>query len=118
MLDFKQFITNAGAFLSNGNDYDSVTKQLRLPDTTADIPTISTNKPVKIFKIKRTGKTYEICAENNVIWNCPAHHYEYLNLVGKAPHVGDRVDLTFYKDGTVKSFNLVKHHKQTALEPQ
>ncbi len=107
MLNFKQFMANAGAFLANGNDYDHYMQQLSLPDNTLDLPTTTLQNPVKIFRIRRTGKTYEICAENNVTWNCPSQHYEHLLRIGKAPHVGDNVKLTFFHDGTVKSFQIV-----------
>jgi len=111
MLNFKQFITNAAAFLNGNNETDPL-GQLKLPLTTVDIPTTRLKEPVEVFRVKRIGKAYEICAENNISWYCPAMHYIHLLHHGKAPQVGDKVMLEFYRDGSVKSFNVVKKRER------
>lgn len=104
MLNFKKFLTNVGAFSNGTNDYDYYTHQMLLPLDTIDLPTHSTPNPVKVFKINKKGKSYEICAEQNVTWYIPCKHYEHLLKTGKAPQVGDKIMLTFCNDGSVQSF--------------
>jgi len=111
MLNFKQFITNAAAFLNGSNETDPM-GQLKLPITDVEMPTTMTKEPVTIFRIQKRGKSYEICAENNISWYCPAMHYIHLLNVGKAPQVGDKVMLEFYKDGSVKSFKILRRRER------
>lgn len=107
MLNFKQFLSNAGAFLSNNQTTDRFSGAMSLPDITTDLPTTSMEQPSRIHRIKRVGRVYEIHGDRNLIWNCPAQHYEHLQMIGKAPHIGDQVKLVFYKNGSVKSFEVI-----------
>lgn len=107
MLNFKQFMVNAGAALSDGKGIDHYSQAMHLPDTNYELPTTSMKEPATIYRIKKTGRVYEIYADHNILWNCPVGHFEQLSIQGKAPHVGDKVKLTFYHDGSVKSFEIV-----------
>mgnify|MGYP007044009551 CR=1 FL=1 len=111
MLNFKKFLANAATFLNGSNDNDPL-GQLKLPLVNVDIPTISTAQPVQIFKVARKGKSYEICAENNISWYCPASQYIHLMQIGKAPQIGDKVTIDFYKDGSVKSYAIVSRNEK------
>lgn len=106
MLNFKTFIQNAAAFINSGNETGS-DGRLNLPEMDVELPTTTTKEPVRIYRVRKTGKTYEINAENNVSWYCPAPHYVRLLMAGKAPQVGDKVMLEFYRNGVVKSFRIV-----------
>lgn len=106
-LNFKQFMTNASAWLNGSNDVGP-NMEPRLPQVSLSMPTTATKEPVQVYSVLRKGKTYEIKAENNVTWNCPAPHYIHLQNVGKAPQVGDKISLEFYRDGSVKSFNVAQ----------
>lgn len=114
MLNFKQFLSNASAWLNGSNENDPL-GQLKLPTADMEMPTTNTKEPVEIFRICKRGKSYEICAENNISWYCPAMHYIHLLHIGKAPVVGDKVMLEFYKDGSVKSYNIVKKRRIPGL---
>lgn len=107
ILNFKQFMQNAATWLNGSNDTDPMGRPL-LPLNTVSIPTEWTKEPVKIFRVCKKGKAYEICAENNISWYCPAMHYIHLLHIGKAPQVGDHVMLEFYRDGSVKTYKIVK----------
>lgn len=107
MLNFKQFMANAGAALSGNQGVDNVSRAMTLPDTSFELPTQTMKEPATIYKIKKAGRVYEIFADHNITWNCPVGHFEQLSLKGKAPHVGDKVKLTFYHDGSVKAFEIV-----------
>jgi hypothetical protein len=111
MLNFKQFMQKAAAWLNGSNDTDPM-GQLNLPINSIEIPTTSTKSPVEIYRVRRQGKTYEICAENNITWYCPAMHYIHLLHIGKAPQVGDKVMLEFYRDGSVKSYSIVSKRQR------
>jgi hypothetical protein len=113
MLNFRQFLVNASGFLNGTNDLGAYLKP-NLPLPTATVPTISTAQPVEVFRVKRRGNSYEILASNNVTWYCPADHYIHLLNQKKAPEVGDKVNLEFYKDGTLKNFAIVTK-KQAGL---
>lgn len=112
-LNFKQFMTNAASWLTGDSENDPMGRPL-LPQADLSMPTTSTKEPVQIFKVARKGRSYEIHAENNISWYCPAEHYVHLMNVGKAPKVGDKVSLEFYKDGSVKSYNIVKQERGLA----
>lgn len=107
LLNFRQFMTNAASFLNGSNDIGPDLEP-RLAQISLSMPTTSTKAPVKVYSIERRGKSYEIKAENNVTWNCPASHYLNLQNMGKAPQVGDKINLEFYRDGSVKSFNIAQ----------
>ncbi len=107
IMNFKQFMTNATSWLNGSNDVGPDLEP-RLSQISLSMPTTSTKEPVLVYKIERRGKSYEIKAENNVTWNCPAAHYLHLQNVGKAPQVGDKINLEFYRDGSVKSFNIAQ----------
>lgn len=111
MMNFKQFMTNASSWLSGSND-NGPDGESRLPQISLGIPTTSTKEPVRVYSILRRGKSYEIKAENNVTWNCPAPQYIHLQNVGKAPEVGDKITLEFYRDGSVKSFNIAQKNQR------
>lgn len=105
MLNFRQFLQNASQFLTQAHDLGGLTAAVRLPED-GEIPT-KESRPVLVHGVVRRGKSYEVRGENNMVWNCPTQHFEYLRRLGKAPEVGDKVQLTFHLDGSVKSFRVV-----------
>jgi hypothetical protein len=107
MMNFKKFMTNASSWL-NDNSNNGLNQEPSMPHVSLSMPTTSTKEPVKVYSIQRRGKSYEIKAENNVTWNCPASHYMSLDNIGKAPHIGDKIHLEFYRNGSVKSFSVVQ----------
>jgi hypothetical protein len=104
MLNFRQFLNNASRFLTA----PATVPDLGLSADRLDIPTVEMDRPVTVHSVRRHGRVYEIRAENNFSWSCPAPHFEALQRMGKAPGVGDAIRLTFYKDGSVQSFRVVR----------
>ena len=102
LLNFRQFVTNAAALLNTNVD---------LPHVSLDMPTTATARAVEVFSVHRKGKTYEIKAEDNVAWFCPAEQYIHLMHAGRAPRAGDKIRLEFYRDGSVKSCDVVSRGK-------
>jgi hypothetical protein len=111
LLNFKQFVTNASSWLNGSND-NGPNGEPRLPQVSLGMPTTATKEPVQVYSVLRKGKSYEIKAENNVTWNCPAAHYIHLQNVNKAPQVGDKINLEFYRDGSVKSFGIAQKNER------
>lgn len=106
-LNFKQFMTNAASWYSGDNTIGP-DLEAGMAKLTMSTPTTSTRNPVEVFSVEKKGKTYEILADGNISWGCPASQYNHLMQIGKAPQKGDKITLEFFRDGSIKTFNIVQ----------
>lgn len=100
LLNFREFMRRAAEFLDPGVQ----PKPFGIPD---DIP-VRKGRPSRVFRIEQKGRKYEILTDGGPTWHCPTGHFRHLQRLGKAPAVGDLVEIDLHLDGTVKTYRVVR----------
>lgn len=100
LLNFRSFLRRAAEFL----DPEVRPKEFAIPD---EIP-VRRTEAKRVFKITQKGKKMEILREGGSSWHCPIDHFRHLQRRGRAPKVGDLVELFLHPDGSVKTFRVVR----------
>jgi len=99
LFNFRSFLRRAAEFL----DSDKAPKSFAIPE---EIPE-RRSEAKRVFKITQRGKKMVVLREGGAAWECPVGHFRTLQRIGKAPKIGDLVELRLNLNGQIAGFRVV-----------